>query len=262
MAGVLQGRTIVVTRPQAQAEGLAQAIADAGGSPLRFPLLEIAPAPNPAALQQAVATLSSFDLAIFISPNAVHYSLPALLAQGPWPAHLAAAAVGQGTLRALAAHGVGPCIAPTERFDSEALLALPALAAAAVGGKRIALLKGEGGRDLLAETLQDRGATVVPVPCYQRLGPPQGIEILLQAWQQHRLDAFTISSSEGLRHLVQLLPPAGREQLAETAVFVPHPRIAEQGKSLGLNRLILTDPADAGILASLITYPWPPQTPN
>lgn len=255
-AGPLAGKTIVVTRPRAQAAPLAEGIATLGGEPLIFPLLEIAAAADPQPLAAAVARLADYALAVFISPNAVDYSLPAILARGAWPAGLLPAAVGQGTVRALAAHGVAGCIAPSERFDSEALLALPELAGERVAGRRVAIFRGDGGRELLADTLRERGAEVDCIACYRRSGPPGGVAPLLAAWRAGRLDALTVSSSEGLRHLVDLLDAEGRAWLQKTPVFVPHARIAENARALGLSNIILTAGADAGILAGLGAYNW------
>lgn len=255
--GSLAGRTIVVTRPQAQAAPLAEAIAAAGGTPLVFPLLEISPAADPQPLADALARLDQYAFAIFISPNAVDYSVPALLAHRTWPPGLIPAGVGQGTVKALAAHGINGCVAPTERFDSEALLALPALAAERVAGKRVAIFRGDGGRELLADSLRERGATVDCVPCYRRSGPSAGVAPLIAAWRVGRLDAITVSSSEGLRHLFDLLDSDGRNWLQNTPVFVPHARIAENARALGLSNIILTDAADAGLFAGLRAYNWP-----
>ena len=254
--GPLAGRTIVVTRPLAQAVPLADAIATAGGIPLIFPLLEISPASDPQPLAEAISRLADFALAIFISPNAVDYALPAILARGPWPAALLPAAVGQGTVKALAGHGVNGCVAPTERFDSETLLSLPELAAEKVRGQRIAIFRGDGGRELLAETLRQRGATVDCVTCYQRSGPANGALPLLAAWRAGQLAALTVSSSEGLRYLVDLLDAEGRAFLQKTPLFVPHARIAENARALGLSNILLTAAADAGILAGLVAYNW------
>lgn len=255
--GALAGKTIVVTRPLAQAAPLADAIAAEGGVPLIFPLLEILPPDDPQAVAAAASSLPDCALAIFISPNAVDHALPAILARGPWPAGVIPAAVGPGTVKALAAQGVGGCIAPRERFDSEALLALPQLADAQVGGRRIVIFRGDGGRELLADTLRARGAAVELVTCYLRAGPPNGIEPLLKAWRAGQLDALTVSSSEGLRYLVDLLDAKGRAYLQATPLFVPHARIAENARALDLSNIILTDAADAGILAGLRAYNWP-----
>ena len=256
-SGPLAGRTIVVTRPLAQAGPLAEAIAAAGGVPLVFPLLEISPPDDPQSLTVAVARLDQYALAIFISPNAVDYSLPAILAHGPWPAGLLPAAVGSGTVKALAACGVAGCVAPSERFDSEALLALPEMQPNRVAGKRVAIFRGDGGRELLADTLRERGALVDCIASYRRSGPPDGVRPLLAAWQAGKLDALTVSSSEGLRYLLDLLDAEGHAFLANTPVFVPHARIAENARALGLSNIILTDAADAGILAGLRAYNWP-----
>ncbi|UCV27981.1 uroporphyrinogen-III synthase [Ferribacterium limneticum] len=255
--GPLAGRTIVVTRPQAQAAPLAEAIAAAGGKPLIFPLLEISPATDPQPLIEAVARLADYALAIFISPNAVDYALPAILARGPWPETLIPAAVGQGTVKVLATHGINGCVAPTERFDSEALLELPALAAERVKGQRIAIFRGDGGRELLADTLRERGATVDCVTCYRRSGPSDGVAPLMSAWRAGQLDALSVSSSEGLRYLVDLLDADGLAFLKQTPLFVPHARIAENARALGLSNILLTEAADAGILAGLVAYNWP-----
>lgn len=255
--GPLAGRTIVVTRPLAQSGPLAEAIQAAGGIPLIFPLLAIGPADDSRPLAEAASRLEQYAWAVFISPNAVDYAIPALLAQGPWPASLHPAAVGQGTVRALAAHGVDGCLAPTERFDSEALLALPELAAERVAGQRVAIFRGDGGRELLAETLRQRGATVDCISCYRRSPPAAGGQPLLAAWRAGRLDALTVSSSEGLRYLLELLDDEGRAYLQATPLFVPHARIAETARGLGLTRVVPCAAADAGIMAALVAYNWP-----
>lgn len=257
MHAPLAGRTIVVTRPRAQAAPLVEAIRAAGGEPFIFPLLEIGSASDPLPLANAKAQLADYRLAVFISPNAVDYSLPTLLAGCTrWPASVRAAAVGQGTVRALAAHGIDGVIAPTGRFDSEALLELPGLQVADVAGRRVAIFRGDGGRELLADTLRSRGAVVDCVTCYRR-SAPKDVAPLLQQWNGAGIDAVTVSSSEGLRYLVDLLDGAQRALLAELPVFVPHARIAENAATLGLRRVILTGPADAGIIAGLSTYNWP-----
>lgn len=254
MTSGLAGRTVVVTRPLAQCGPLAEAIRAAGGEPLIFPLLAIGPASDPAPLAEAARDLVRADFAIFVSPNAVEHSLPVLLAEQSWPAALCPVAIGHGTVRALAAHGIGGCLVPSGRFDSEAVLDLPALAEPAVCGATVLLFRGDGGRELLADTLRARGATVRAVPCYSRSGPPGDVALLEDAWQKGRLDAITLSSSEGLRYLWAQLSDAGRTWLAGTPLFVPHERIAAGALALGLRRVILTPPADDGLLAGLQAY--------
>lgn len=255
-SGPLAGRCIVVTRPQAQAAPLVEAIAAAGGRPLLFPLLEISPAPDVGPLDQAVASLSDYALVVFISPNAVAHAVPAILARGAWPAGAVPAAVGPGTVKALAAHGIGGCLVPSERFDSEALLALPELAASRLSGRKVLILRGDGGRELLADTLRQRGAQVDCVTCYRRAAPSGDAGPLLAAWHAGALDAVTVSSSEALRHLFAMLDDEGRARLQKTPLFVPHARIEETARHLGLDRVVLTEGADAGLLAGLLAYNW------
>eukprot|EP01034_Spumella_vulgaris_P043729 gene43729-54340_t len=116
--------------------------------------------------------------------------------------------------------------------------------------------RAEAARELLADTLRQRGATVDCITCYRRSGPADGVTPLLAAWRAGRLDALTVSSSEGLRYLVDLLDGEGRAFLQQTPLFVPHARIAENARALGLNKIILTEAADAGLLAGLGAYNW------
>jgi uroporphyrinogen-III synthase len=255
MSQPLQGKTIVVTRPRAQSAKLSGLIAAQGGVPMVFPLLEISVADDPAPLRAAITHLEQYSLAIFISPNAVDFSLPAILAARVWPSGLQAAAIGQSSVALLAGYGIERPIAPPDRFDSEALLELPELQTGRVSGQRVVIFRGNGGREFLADTLRERGAQVDYVTCYQRSAPTDG-EPLNALWRNHQLDALTVSSSEGLRNLVDLLDADGRERLRTTPVFVPHERIAEVAASFGLQQVTLTGPADPGIIAGLCAYPW------
>lgn len=145
----------------------------------------------------------------------------------------------------------------SSNFDSEGLLALPELAPAAVAGCRVAILRGDGGRELLADTLrQARWASVDAVTCYRRSGPAGGFASLVDAWREARLDAIVVSSSEALRYLVDGLPAEGRAYLQQTPLFVPHARIAESARAFGLERVVLTEGADSGLIRGLLAYNW------
>jgi uroporphyrinogen-III synthase len=255
MTQPLCGRTIIVTRPRAQASTLAGRIAERGGKPVIFPLIEISPAADPGPLQAAIACLDRYALAIFISPNAIEFSLPLILAQRGWPSGLRAVAIGPSSVSRLAAYGVQQTLVPVERFDSESVLELPELQRAAVVGKRVLILRGNGGRELLAETLRERGSEVDYVSCYLRSAPASAA-LLTALWDSGQLDALTISSSEGLRNLVDLLDQRARAQLRTTPVFVPHQRIAELAQALAVQQVVLTGPADAGIVTALSAHVW------
>ncbi|MBE0621724.1 MAG: uroporphyrinogen-III synthase, partial [Burkholderiales bacterium] len=165
----LAGRRVVVTRPAGQTAHLAALIRAAGGEPLLFPALEIFDAADLQPVRALIERLDSFDLAIFISANAVDKALAMVRERRAWPPALRVATVGRGSERELERHGYTAVIAPAERFDSEGLLDLPELKQMA--GKRVVIFRGEGGRELLGDTLDARGAVVEYAECYRRGRP-------------------------------------------------------------------------------------------
>lgn len=251
----LHGKRILVTRPAEQTGDLARMIAEQGGQAVLFPLLEIGAVDDLLPLQRAIDQLDDYAVAIFISPNAVAYSLPPILAARRWPVGLRAAAIGPSTAAQLSAQGIADVIFPADRFDSEALLELPAFAADALAGRKVLLLRGDGGRELLAQTLVQRGAQVDAVSCYRRSPPTDGAP-LVSLLSNRQIDALTISSSEGLRNLLVLLDTDALALLRQLPLFVPHQRIAQVAAELGLLRVVLSAPADAGIIESLRAYRW------
>ncbi|TNC95558.1 MAG: uroporphyrinogen-III synthase [Gallionellaceae bacterium] len=236
---------IVVTRPRDQAVGLTQSITKLGGNVILFPLLEIAPAVDASELNTLKQHLSAYDLLVFISPNAVKYGMNAL---GTVPNDMHVATIGQSSAQALHDLGVAQVIAPTERFDSEALLALSALQS--VAGWKVAILRGNGGRELLGDTLKARGALVDYVTCYERSKPELDTDSLLKA-SPH---ALNVTSSEALGNLWQGLPEAHKPRFANLPLFVPHARIADLARQQGWKNIILTEAGDDGLLAALVAW--------
>lgn len=247
----LAGLTVVVTRPRAQASQLQQRIEQFGGKVILFPLLEITPVTDVQALQNVIGRLGEFNLAIFISPNAVHYGLEAIGVLSNIPATLQIASVGQSSAQALREAGIKQVIAPQDKSDSEALLALPVLQN--VQGWKVAIFRGDGGRELLGDTLKARGARVEYITCYQRSKPQQDLAVLLA----QPVDAITVSSSEALQHLWEMLGKQNSLQLADTAIFVSHARIAENARNMGWKQVFLTPEGDAGVVAGLISWTKP-----
>ncbi len=247
--GRLDGLGILITRPARQAAGLARQIAAIGGKPIIFPAIVILPPEDRQALDRAQRELSRYDFAVFVSANAVEYGIGDPAA---WPSRLLALAPGPGTASALVAAGIDNVRLPTTTMDSEGLLALPELAA--VAGKRVVIFRGGGGRELLGDMLAKRGASVDIVDCYRRARPEAGAGGLEEALRAGRVDAVTLTSSEGLDNLWELLGADARARLAATPTFVPHPRIAARAGEHGIARVIVTPPADAGLLATLLEY--------
>lgn len=254
IATALLGRTIVVTRPAAQSVALAAAIEAQGATTFLFPLLEISPLQDVAPLEDIARRLDEFDFACFVSPNAVDHALAVVLRRRGWPAQLPAVTVGTSSEAALARNGIKRVIAPRERFDSEALLALPALAADQVAGRRAVIFRGDGGRELLGDTLAERGATVEYVACYRRSRPIADARDLVDLARSGRLDAVTLTSSESVGNLIDMLGTDAAEVLARTTLFVPHARIGERARELGAPNVVLTGPADAGLLVGLLSH--------
>lgn len=241
----LKGLNIVVTRPRDQALGLTRRITELGGNVTLFPLLEIAPAADASELNALKQHLSTYDLLIFISPNAVRFGMDAL---GTVPSNARVATVGQSSARALRELGIAQVIAPTERFDSESLLALPELQN--VADWKVAILRGNGGRELLGDTLKTRGARVDYVTCYERSKPELDAGSVLKA-DPH---AINVTSSEALANLWQGLTDAHKARFANIPLFVPHARIAELAQQQGWKNIILTEAGDDGLLAALVAW--------
>jgi uroporphyrinogen-III synthase len=241
----LKGLNIVVTRPRDQALGLTRRITDLGGNAILFTLLEIAPAADASELNALKQHLSTYDLLIFISPNAVKYGMDAL---GNIPNTVRVATVGQSSAQALRDLGIAHVIAPTDRFDSESLLALPALQN--VAGWKVAILRGNGGRELLGDTLKTRGARVDYVTSYERSKPTLDAVSVLQA-DPH---AINVTSSEALGNLWQGLTQTDQARFARLPLFVPHARIAELARQQGWKNVVLTEAGDDGLLAALVAW--------
>lgn len=248
----LAGRHVVITRPAGQAEHLATLLVEQGAHPVFFPVLTIRDCADITPVLDAAIALDTYDLAVFVSPNAIEKALDIILPRRAWPAHVPAVALGKMSEQALMRRGVTHVISPPLRFDSEALLELPELVA--VAGKRIIIFRGETGRELLGETLIARGAEVHHVACYRRLASKADPGPLLKRWEAGTLDAVTLTSSEGLRYFFEMIGHLGQAWLKKTPVFVTHQRIALQASALGLQQIIPTAPGDDGLLAELMQY--------
>jgi uroporphyrinogen-III synthase len=248
----LAGRGIVITRPAHQAAPLAERIRASGGTPILFPTLEILDAADPDLLNALIDRLDQFNLAIFISPNAVTKAMDLITRRRALPPTLKAAVVGSGSRNELERRGITDIVSPHKGFDSEALLALPELTN--VAGMRIVIFRGEGGREVLGETLIARGARLEYAECYRRGRPALDAAPLLGAWLRNELHAVTVTSSEALRNLFDMVGKPGQSRLRETPLFAPHARIAQSARELGLPIVIETGAGDEGLVAGLEQY--------
>jgi len=252
---------VVITRPLAQALPLAEQVRALGRAVEVLPLLEIAPLADQAALHATLARLQDFALVAFVSPNAIDAAFAHI---ERWPEGVTLAVLGEGSRAALAAHGITPdrvdIVSPfdTARSDSEHLL--ETLDLAALRGRRVLIVRGESGRELMADGLRAAGADVTTLPAYRRSVPAltPALAARLTALLAVPND-WLITSSEALRGLLDLLARVPGENLVakmqQQRLIVPHARIAASAHELGLPLVTLTGSGDERLLAALQSRP-------
>jgi uroporphyrinogen-III synthase len=251
----LQGMGILVTRPKRQAEELCRLIEAQGGRAIRFPTLEILPPCDLAPALTVIDHLDDYELAIFTSANAVNLGLELLLTRRPLPQHWPVFAIGKATARALAKYGIRHCRTPGRGADSEALLALPELQA--VAGKGIVIFRGEGGREVLGETLRAHGARIGQAVVYRRSKPAFYPDDLLQYWVRGEIQAVIATSNESLQNLLAMVGAAGRLWLLDTPLVVVSERARSLALQLGFRQppLLAREASDAAIVEALSELP-------
>ena len=249
MSGRLAGLGVVLTRPRREAERWAGALEAEGARAFVFPAIEIVPLPRRAALDAAIDALQGAAFAIFVSANAVEHGLAAATAGRPWPAKPLVAAIGDATAEALRNSGFPAVISPTERHDSDALLALPALQA--VRGEAIIVFRGEGGRERLKDVLESRGARVTYAECYRRERPAADAGPLLAAWRRGEIHAVSALSAGTLEHFVAMLGAEAQEPMKRTPLLVPHEAIAATPAAARFARAIVVAAGPEGLADAL-----------
>jgi uroporphyrinogen III methyltransferase/synthase len=271
MASV-QRTTVVVTRPLGQSESLLSQLSTAGFDALEFPLIDIGAVADPAPLRAALDELYApephgYALVMFVSPNAIEHTFRVL--GSAWPVNVAIGVVGPGSVAALARQGVSapaytvispPDTVENARFDSEALYAAIEQHVGATGlkDKRVLIVRGDGGREWLADRLAEAGAKVEKVAAYRRIVP----EPSMHKWERvHELlagipHAWLLTSSEGVRNLDELAREhltADETLLLKSATLVtPHPRIAEAARQAGFDRITVSGAGDERIVQALL----------
>lgn len=244
----LAGLSVLVTRPSHQSDGLCDLIQRAHGRPVRFPALEILGPSDKHVAREALAAARHADLLIFVSANAVQYAFPLLPQQLPLDVQVAA--VGKATAQALREAGLDPTLIP-DRMDSEGLLALPQLQQ--VAGRRVFILRGNGGRELLFDTLSARGAQVQQVEVYRRRAPQRGAAArnLVSHWNQ-LAQVVTATSNAILDNLFDMLGDQGGALLRATPLVVISQRMAEYAVTRGCTIVYVASSAgDADLLDTL-----------
>ncbi|HSQ70732.1 MAG TPA: uroporphyrinogen-III synthase [Steroidobacteraceae bacterium] len=245
MKASLAGITVVVTRPAAQSGPFVASLHAAGAEPIAIPALVI----EPLALDPAEAPADP-DWLIFTSANAVeHYPGPL-----PGTGRSRIAAVGRATARALAERGIKVDALPRERFDSEGLLALPQFAAPLRA--KVLIVRGQGGRELLREELERRGAELSVAEVYRRrraAADQRAHALIAEALAAGRHIVTTVTSVEILEGLLAQLPEAIAGPLRQTTLLVPGERVASAAAQLGWRGPLVraTSAEDSAMLQAL-----------
>ena len=252
MSSALAGRAVLVTRPAGLAARLAELLHARCCEAILFPAIEILPPDDEASLQAIVARLDEFDIAVFISPTAVARAVAAVTAAHSWPAGLKCAAVGSGTAGALRDAGIAEVLAPRGRGDSDALAALPQMSD--VAGKRVVIFRGQGGRETLRQVLAARGAKVEYAECYRRAVPRVDVAPLVERWRRGDIAGVCVTSAQGLENLIALLGDSAAPLLGATPLFVPHPRVADAARRLGVAQVTVTGPGDDELVEALAGF--------
>jgi uroporphyrinogen-III synthase len=245
----LEGFGIVVTRPEAAAEALAAPLAAEGAKVWLLPALEIEDvAPTPA-LDSLLADLARFDMAIFVSANAVEKGVAAARRHGAWPRGLQVAAIGEATAQALRNSGMERVISPVERHDSEALLGLAQLQA--VKGQNIVVFRGKGGREHLKEALEARGARVAYAECYARVRPHSDASAVVAALARGEVHAVSALSAETLENFMAMIGPEGARHLDSVTLVVPHIAVGTHDVSRRFARVAIASHGAEGLIGAL-----------
>lgn len=228
----LAGTTVLVTRPREQSSELCQALQQTGARVILLPTLSIEPIPIAALQRNLILDLDRYQFVICVSPNAARLGLEALADYWPqWPVQQQWFAVGPATGTAMADWGLNLKVAQ-QGATSETLLDWPELQE--LSDHKILILRGEGGRETLADTLRQRGASVDYLELYRRMAPAEDPAPLLAALQQPDPLILTVTSGDGLRNLMTMVGPR-LPRLQACPLVVVSGRLAEFARQQGFH---------------------------
>ena len=252
----LAGVRVLVTRPQHQNATLVELIEARGGSALCFPLIDIAEPRDPGPALATIQRLDEFDWMVFVSRNAVDRGLALLAGVGGLPSSARVAAVGAATASALEQAGVESVLRPAAGASSEALLALGEFSPESVAGCRVLIFKGEGGRELLAESLSKRGARVTYAEVYRRIQPRADAGEVIELGLQGGIDVIVITSAESFDNLLVMAGERGEPWLHASAYVVVSERVAQRVQASGVRvpAIVAACAGDEALIDALVEW--------
>lgn len=238
---------ILVTRPEPQCSELAELIHTLNGTAIKLPAIAFAPPADWKGYQNAVAKLDECNWIIFTSPQAVYSSAADIKAQWPhFSPFVKIAAMGDGTSKALTEAGLPVDALPANQWSSEGLLDLPAFQH--LENKQVALVTGEGGRELLEAALKERGAHLIKVISYQRQLPSFDMQPYVDLLQRREIDIAVCTSYEGIRNLKILFGQANWPLLQKLPMIVVSERIKTLAAELGFQTIWLASNASHKVI--------------
>lgn len=253
----MMGWRLLLTRPTDESAALSSVLAEQGIFSSSLPLLDIVPIPVSDKMREVIQGLDRYCAVIVVSKPAARIGVELLDRFYPRTPAVKWFSVGAATAQILADRGLDVSC-PLEGDDSEALLTLANLRdAIARPDPRVLILRGEGGRELLAERLREQGASVDYLELYRRELPHYPASALPERIRAERLNALVVSSGQGFEHLHQLAGDVW-PLLARMPLFVPSPRVAELARAAGALTVVDCRGASAAaLLTALREHPVP-----
>ncbi len=272
---------VLVTRPEHQAQALTEQLTAIGAQAISLPVIRIVAHKLTPDMEKLLKNIKQVDYIIFISPNAVTYGLSALFTNNPllknqcsknqYPRNpclkkLKLVTIGQSSAKKIEQIlGYSPDISPKEQYNTEALLALNELQSQQINAKNILIFRGVGGRELLATSLQERGARVNYIELYQRLITHYSNTYLTDMWSMdNKPDIITLTSNEGLNNLVTLIKNiddniddnSALDLLWQTPLIVITETMRQNALALGFKQsIMIADKAsDHALVASVLKW--------
>lgn len=201
----LFGKGIVITRPEKQADDLAQLLIKEGANPIHFPTIKIVPPASWRELDNAIKKLEDYDWLIFTSANGVAYFFERLSAKGKDIRDLKGikiCCIGPATARQVQEKGIRVDLVPGE-FISEGIL--KSFSRTNLKGKKILIARAAQARDVLPEGLKKLGAQVDVVTAYETISSGKKKKELEELFKENHVDVITFTSSSTVNNFVKIM---------------------------------------------------------
>jgi len=255
MDKVLENLKVLVTRPKQQADNLCESIENLGGTAIRFPVIVINKSENQQVAKKILDDLEQYDIGIFISRNAVEWTLKLLDEKKSALESLSLISIGPATTAALK-RALSGTVITNYGTNSESLLENEALVTEAVSGKKIIIFRGQGGREHLATTIRQRGAIVDFAEVYRRDCPQYDSDFINKIWALNVPDVVIVTSNNGLENLFSLLNNEQRNLLLSKQLVVMGRRMFDFSVGFGFAKtpIFTEENDDEGILKLIVKW--------